>query len=154
MLPRLATHDEFSSPRRSLPLPPPGGNNHDKDDDVDDFEDGEHEGDNDPPTLCPWTKRFVSSGDAVTVYWCQDPSQTYLRDQIFLCSGSRRCASVLIVDEVYCPRDVKSFGVVFQYGLLTGLVSEWHCHNWAVLGNILRDTFLKYEHSGCVEFSC
>ena len=46
-------HDEFSSPPRSLPLPPPGGNNHDEDDgdenddDVDDFEDGEHEGDND-----------------------------------------------------------------------------------------------------------
>ena len=46
-------HDEFSSPRRSPPLPPPGGNNHDKDDgdedddDVDDFEDGELEGDND-----------------------------------------------------------------------------------------------------------
>ena len=74
-------HDEFSSPPRSPRLPPPGGNNHDKDDgdendeDVDDFEDGEHEGDNDdeyerhdPPTLCPSTKRFVSSGDAVTVY--------------------------------------------------------------------------------------
>ena len=77
-MPKLAVPDEFSSPPRSPRLPPPGGNNADEDDgdvdddDVDDGEDDEHEGDNerrhDPPILCPSTKRFVSSGDAVKVY--------------------------------------------------------------------------------------